>query len=98
MAPPVDDYLKGGINKYLLWGKKPDDEDFLFVRLGTGSRIFNINIAIPKDKFSVVNDELKQLPKRLKYKYRMLKSSCNQFCAGWNNTAYDVFFKSNRTN
>ena len=73
MAPPVDDYLKGGINKYLLWGKKPDDEDFLFVRLGTGSRIFNINIAIPKDKFSVVNDELKQLPKRLKYKYRMLK-------------------------
>lgn len=73
MAPPVDDYIKDGINKYLLWGKNPGDDDFLFVRLGTGLRTFNINISIPKDKFSVVNDELKQLPRRLKYKYRMLK-------------------------
>lgn len=72
MYPEISEYLGDGINKYLLWNRLRTDDDFLTARLGIGSVPCEMNISIPKDRFSLVEDELKDLPKHLKKKYSSL--------------------------
>ena len=71
--PDVYEYVSDKVNKFLLWNRNFSDEDYLCVRIGTGNVPCDIKINIPKDRFSVVEDELKNLPKRLKSKYSQLK-------------------------
>lgn len=73
MNPNINEYFVDGYNKVLLWQRSETDEDFLNIRLGVGSNPSDIDISIPKDRFSVVDDELKSLPQRLKSKYSILK-------------------------
>jgi len=80
MYPDVSEYFKKvndivlGYDKYLLWNRKRTDEDFLCVRIGTGNIPYDLSINIPKDRFSVVEDELRKLPKKLKERYSHLRN------------------------
>ena len=73
MNPGINEYFADDYNKVLLWQRSEQDDDFLKVRLGVGNTPSDIDISIPKDRFSVVDDELKSLPQRLKSKYSILK-------------------------
>ncbi len=56
-----------------IWNRNVSHEDFLFQRLGLGNIPFQIQIQIPKEKFSVQQDPLKQKPGIIKNDYRMLE-------------------------
>lgn len=73
MYPSIDEYVSKGLNRHLLWNKSVSDDDFLGVRIGVGNVPNEIGINIPKDRFSLYDDELNDLPKRLKEKYSVLK-------------------------
>lgn len=60
-------------DKFLLWNRTKSDEDFLKVRIGTGSIPYDVSVSIPKERFSVTEDELKKLPSILKNKYSLLR-------------------------
>ena len=70
--PDVSEYVPDGINRFLLWNRSISDDDFLRIRIGLGNVPCNINIKIPKERFSLIEDELKNLPKMLKSKYSIL--------------------------
>ncbi|MEG2285508.1 MAG: type VII secretion protein EssC [Eubacterium sp.] len=63
-----------GISKdsKILWNRNVNHQDFLHVRVGTGS-IENPNrINIPKERFSIEQDELALLPQNVYEKYKIL--------------------------
>ena len=67
--PDVSEYVPDGINRFLLWNRSISDDDFLRIRIGLGNVPCNINIKIPKERFSLIEDELENLQKILKSKY-----------------------------
>lgn len=71
--PDISDFFPDEYNKYILWNRSPNDSDYLCVRLGIGNIYRELDLSIPKDRFSLVEDELRNLPKRLKQKYSVLK-------------------------
>ena len=70
--PDVSEYIPDGINRFLLWNRSISDDDYLRIRIGIGNVPCNINVKVPKERFSLVEDELKNLPKMLKSKYSIL--------------------------
>lgn len=52
-----------------LWNRMPTHPDFLHVRLGTGTVKMPYEISIPKKKLSIIDDELRNEPERLKHTY-----------------------------
>ena len=54
-----------------IWNRNTGHKDFLTVRLGTGTVDFSEHIAVPKQRFSLVKDDMNELPHELyeKYKY-----------------------------
>lgn len=52
-----------------LWNRMPTHPDFLHVRLGTGTVKMPYEISIPKKKLSIIDDELRNEPERLKQSY-----------------------------
>lgn len=73
MYPDFYEYVPEEINRLLLWNRRVEDSDFLKVRLGISNIPYDINVSIPKDRFSLVEDELKNLPARLKNEYSILR-------------------------
>lgn len=59
-------------NKLRLWERSDEDEDFLDVRMGLGSRPFGVQLKIPKQGFQLYEDELRNLPVELTKKYGVL--------------------------
>lgn len=59
-------------NKLRLWERSDEDEDFLNVRMGLGSRPFGIQLKIPKQGFQLYEDELRNLPVELTKKFGVL--------------------------
>lgn len=59
-------------NKLRLWERSDEDEDFLNVRMGLGSRLFGIQLKIPKQGFQLYEDELRNLPVELTKKFGVL--------------------------
>lgn len=57
-----------------LWNRNYHHKDFLFERLGVGNVPFQIEIDIPKEKFSVVYDNLKEKPQIIKEDFKELKN------------------------
>lgn len=57
-----------------LWNHNSRQEDFLMVRLGTGTVPFQAEITIPKERFSLTRDELADKPRLIRDSYQMLHS------------------------
>jgi len=61
-------------NKLRLWERSYEDDDFLDIRMGLGSRPFEVQIKIPKQGFQLYEDELRNLPAELSKKYGILNN------------------------
>lgn len=59
-------------SKLRLWERSYEDEDFLAIRMGLGSRPFEVKLKIPKQGFQLYEDELRNLPDELLEKYSIL--------------------------
>ena len=68
-------FLDNEENRFHLWERSVDDEDFLRVRLGIGSRDFDaVSLKVPREGFQLYDDELRKLPSVLAEKYSKLKN------------------------
>lgn len=56
-----------------LWNRNYTHADFLFQRVGLGDQPFQVEIKIPKEKFTLVSDTLLQKPAMIKKEYQMLR-------------------------
>ena len=56
-----------------LWNRNFTHPDYLYVRMGLGEQPFQVEINIPKEKFSLINDALANKPKDILKEYKMLK-------------------------
>lgn len=61
-----------GIQSPELWNRNARHEDFLNHRLGLGDIPFQVQIEVPKMKFTLVNDSLAEKPRMIKESYKML--------------------------
>lgn len=61
-------------NKLRLWERSYEDDDFLAIRMGLGSRPFEVKLKIPKQGFQLHEDELRNLPVELSKKYGFLNN------------------------
>lgn len=57
-----------------LWNRNVSHSDFLFYRLGTGDVDFQVDIQIPKEKFSVEFDNLKDKPSMIYENFKVLNN------------------------
>lgn len=55
-----------------LWNRNITHSDFLYQRLGTGEQPFQVDIQIPKEKFTLINDSLQDKPRMIKEEFRTL--------------------------
>lgn len=55
-----------------LWSRNRGHEDFLSHRLGVGNQPFQIKIDVPKEKFTMTDDNLKEKPALIKKEYETL--------------------------
>lgn len=58
----------------LLWNRNFTHEDFLYERLGMGELPFQVDIEIPKEKFTLINDSLASKPHMIKEEFQTLKN------------------------
>lgn len=56
----------------LLWNRNKDHRDFLSHRLGIGDMLFPITINIPKERFTLLPDDLAQKPSVIQESYKYL--------------------------
>ncbi len=56
----------------MLWNRNASHEDFLYYRLGIGSMPVPLEIDVPKEKFTLVDDDLEPRPRAIRDKYRYL--------------------------
>lgn len=61
-------------NKLRLWERSYEDDDFLAIRMGLGSRPFEVRLKTPKQGFQLYEDELRNLPAELSKKYGILSN------------------------
>lgn len=61
-------------NSANLWNRNTTHKDFFFHRLGVGDIPFQVEINVPKEKFTLVHDTLKKQPKLLFEEYKTLKN------------------------
>ncbi|MDO4965678.1 MAG: FtsK/SpoIIIE domain-containing protein [Lachnospiraceae bacterium] len=69
MNPCIREKFTEGNEKIYIFNNDPLLKDSFKVRLGTGKDFFNVNITVPKGRISVIADDLKDVPNRLKKKY-----------------------------
>lgn len=55
-----------------LWSRNSAQRDFLTARLGLGTIPFQVNIVIPDEKFSMIDNTLADKPAQIREKYRFL--------------------------
>lgn len=67
-------FLDSEKNKLHLWERSCEDDDFLDVRLGLGSRPSSIQLKTPRQGFQLYEDELRDLPINLTRKYSVLNN------------------------
>ena len=60
-------------NNAKLWERNLTHQDFLTHRIGMGDIPFQVPIIIPKERFTLINDNLAQKPKFIKENYEQLK-------------------------
>lgn len=57
-----------------LWSRNYTHQDFLWERLGVGDIPFQVEISVPKEKFSMINDSLIQKPGLIREEYQKLRA------------------------
>ncbi len=55
-----------------LWNRNSKHSDFMCQRLGCGNILFQMDINVPKEKFSMLTDELSEKPRLIKEEYKVL--------------------------
>lgn len=70
--PSADACSSYGSKTALLWNRNETHPDYLSYRVGMGNVDFQVSIDIPKDKFSMVDDALREKPGFIKENYRTL--------------------------
>ena len=58
----------------LLWCRNATHDDYMQFRLGLGECKFQAEIQIPKEKFSLIDDSLSDMPEQIREKYENLHS------------------------
>ena len=61
-----------GRNDVRLWNRNERQQDFMTVRLGKGTIPFQAPIRIPKEKFTLIKDDLAAKPAMIQQNYEML--------------------------
>lgn len=56
-----------------IWSRKAEQSDFLFIRLGLGTRPFQVKIKTPIRGFSMTEDELAERPERIAQNYKDMR-------------------------
>ncbi len=56
----------------LLWNRNANHEDYLSYRLGTGEIPFQVQVSIPKERFTLVNDSLAEKPAMIRDSFKEL--------------------------
>ena len=70
--PSVSECVRYTRNSPQLWNRNTTHEDFLFQRLGLGEQDFQVEISIPKERFSLIRDSLQDRPAQIKEEFRRL--------------------------
>ncbi len=70
--PPASAVVNYGENSAELWNRNSKHEDFMCQRLGIGNLPFQMAINVPKEKFTMSNDELAEKPRNIKEDYSIL--------------------------
>ena len=63
------------VRKQSLWNRNVNHKDFLTVRLGKGNIDFQGKIVIPKERFSLTEDELSELPYEVYEAYKQMEDA-----------------------
>lgn len=63
---------RSDMNSTNLWNRNVRHKDFLTYRLGLGDMPFQVNITIPKERFTLINDSLAEKPAMIKQSYQEL--------------------------
>ena len=71
MKPAVEGYFRGGGDAYILWNSRPEGSG-ISVRVGIGKVDAPLEIIIPKDRFTQVDDSLRALPALIRGKYEKI--------------------------
>lgn len=69
MNPCIKERFNYTNEKIYIFNKEAINNNILNIRLGTGKDKFNVNITVPKGRMSVISDDLKDVPEKLKKKY-----------------------------
>ena len=73
MYPSAAERCGYGETSPALWNRNHTHPDFLYYRLGTGDIPFQVDISIPKEKFTLINDSLQEKPALIRDEYKILK-------------------------
>ncbi len=73
MYPSSKDCCSYNANSSELWSRNLTHRDFLFYRVGIGNIPFQVTLNIPKEKFSLEYDSLKEKPTLIKTEYEILR-------------------------
>ena len=72
MYPPAELVAEYSEESSELWNRNAKHEDFLSHRVGSGSKNFQMNIQVPKERFTLINDELAEKPQEIKKEFETL--------------------------
>lgn len=72
MYPSASRCLTWNENSSELWNRNFTHPDFLYQRIGLGDQPFQVDIRIPKEKFTLINDTLSDKPAMIREEFRTL--------------------------
>ena len=70
--PSARECVQYGRREPRLWNRNFTHADFLYTRLGLGDSPFQVEINVPKEKFSLINDTLQKKPQVIRDEFHML--------------------------
>lgn len=72
MYPSAEECMKYNQNSSELWNRNYTHGDFLYQRVGTGDQPFQVEIQVPKEKFTLINDTLLEKPGMIRREFELL--------------------------
>ncbi len=74
MYPSAREVCRYDEKTHVLWNRNATHEDFLMHRLGIGRLPFQADIRLPKERFEIYADALREKPRELIRKYQFLQN------------------------